>query len=268
MFRIMYDGIFSGNPPSGAPLYAGYDDGNWPDASALAARFPNAVIVRVTVSASDNEGTVLDVENGDATPAQAVTWTVRRRASGADPTVYCNEGTWAAVRSAFQAAGVAEPHYWIAKYDNDPTIMPGAVAKQYASNSGYDTSSVAPYWPGVDSTSTPPTSQENTMAYLISVTPDPTNASNKGAGIFSVDGGTVAHVPDVSDYTNLTARFGTAIVTSTARYQQLIAAQPGAVQVNATALAAAIVPLLPAVPTVEAIASAVLKAQSAAEASG
>src|SRR5207249_6099906 len=36
------------------------------------------------------------------------------------------------VRLAFAAQRVAEPYYWIASYDGDPTIPAGAIAKQYA----------------------------------------------------------------------------------------------------------------------------------------
>jgi hypothetical protein len=59
------------------------------------------------------------------------------------------------VQSAFVAAKVAQPHYWIAHYDGDPALptLNGikAVAKQFRSNNDFDTSSVADVWPGVDS---------------------------------------------------------------------------------------------------------------------
>jgi hypothetical protein len=99
------------------------------------------------------------VETGDATPAQAPGWVKARRAAGADPTVYCSASLWPTVRAAFTAAGVAQPHYWIAHYDGDPTIPAGAVAKQYVDppNSGghWDLSAVAGHWPGVDITPAP-----------------------------------------------------------------------------------------------------------------
>jgi hypothetical protein len=98
------------------------------------------------------------VETGDATPAQAVTWCTKTMAdkSNHELTVYCNTSMWPQVRAAFRAAGVTEPNYWIAKYDNDPTIPAGAVAKQYQGDThGYDKSAVADYWPGVDPAPTP-----------------------------------------------------------------------------------------------------------------
>jgi hypothetical protein len=155
--RTMYDGINTDAPkiariPSAIGLVAGYDDGNYAWSPADWALFPNSVHVHVAVFATTDSGQVLDVERGDATPAQSVDWVLMRRRAGADPSVYCNTSTWPAVRAAFQARAVAEPHYWIAQYDGQAAIPPGAIAKQYYNNdaAGYDLSIVADYWPGVD----------------------------------------------------------------------------------------------------------------------
>ncbi|WP_052069779.1 hypothetical protein [Streptacidiphilus albus] len=152
MARTMYDAVTVSAIPDGSVLVAGYVNGSYANLSGLRARFPHALVVGVTVTAGADEGQVLDVESGDASPAEAPGWVERRRAAGADPTVYCNASTWPAVRAAFSAAGVAAPHFWIADYDGDPAIPAGAVAKQYASNENYDASAVAAYWPGVDPT--------------------------------------------------------------------------------------------------------------------
>lgn len=155
--RLMYDAVTAANILAAdrtPEIVAGYIDkirlepwsgGDW-------ALFPGAIKVQIVKKASTDAGHVLDVEVGDATPTEAPGWVLMRRAAGADPTVYCNASTWPAVRAAFQAARVAEPHWWIAKYDGDPTIPAGAVAKQYRGDvaPGYDVSSVADYWPGVD----------------------------------------------------------------------------------------------------------------------
>ena len=150
--RIMYDGIDSDAAviPTGAALVAGYVDGDYAWTAADWARFPASVHVKIAVKSTTNAGSVLDVETGDATPAESVNWALTRRGSGADPTVYCNTTTWPAVRSAFQARRVPEPHYWVASYNSDPAIPAGAIAHQYASFTRWDLSSVADYWPGVD----------------------------------------------------------------------------------------------------------------------
>ncbi|MDI5966123.1 hypothetical protein [Streptantibioticus silvisoli] len=150
MTRTMYDGVTVADLPSGAPLYAGYVDGIYANVTALRKRFPKARVVEIAVFASTHAGQVLDVETGDATPAQAPGWVTARRHAGADPTVYCNSSTWPSVRAAFTKAGVAQPHYWIADYDGKATVPSGAVAKQFKSTAHYDQSVVADYWPGVD----------------------------------------------------------------------------------------------------------------------
>ncbi len=148
----MYDGVDAGRLPVTAQLVGGYVDGNYRWSDADWARFPHSVKVRIAVFSSTNDGHVLDVEPGNATPAQSVDWVLLRRRAGADPTVYMNSSTWATVRSAFRSRGVAEPHFWVAQYDNSAVIPSGAIGKQYYNNDslGYDLSVVADYWPGVD----------------------------------------------------------------------------------------------------------------------
>ncbi|MDI5965708.1 hypothetical protein [Streptantibioticus silvisoli] len=166
MTRTMYDGVTVAHLPTGAPLYAGYVDGRYANVTALRKRFPKARIVEIAVLASTDAGQVLDVETGDATPAQAPGWVVSRRHAGVDPTVYCNSSTWPAVRAAFRNAGIAEPHYWIAQYDNKATIPTGAVAKQFQNDPGWDKSVVADYWPGIDPKPVPEDTMTLTSADL------------------------------------------------------------------------------------------------------
>lgn len=156
MPRTMYDSTEANDIPTTAAMVAGYlRPSRYAWSAADWARFPRAVKVRIAIFATVNDGHVLDVEPGDATPAQAPSWVRMRRAVGVDPTVYCNASTWAQVRAEFRRQGVAEPHYWIAKYDGVAEIPAGAVAKQFANppvhGAGhFDLSIVADYWPGVD----------------------------------------------------------------------------------------------------------------------
>lgn len=156
--RTMYDGINADASviPATAQLVAGYVDGDYVWSAADWARFPHSVHVRIAVRSTTDDGHVLDVETGNASPAESVDWVLARRAAGADPTVYCNTSTWPAVQSAFQARGVAQPHYWIADYNGDTAVPAGAVAHQYTSTARWDLSSVADYWPGVDPVPTAP----------------------------------------------------------------------------------------------------------------
>jgi hypothetical protein len=155
----MLDGIAGDAPamaryPGAVAFAAGYVDGLYRWSAAHWALFPNSVHVGIAVFSTTNDGHVLDCEPGNATPAQSVDWVLSRRAAGVDPTVYCGRNTWwAAIRAAFRARGVAEPHYWVADYSvdqSDPVIPPGAIALQYRDAGQYDLSVVADHWPGVD----------------------------------------------------------------------------------------------------------------------
>lgn len=156
MTRTMYDAIDVGNLPTGGDLYAGYDDGIWPDAAAIAARFPGKEVIRITVNPADNYGVIGDGPPDNGTWPQWVGWVQMRRTAGEDPWINTNIANWQDGKDAFSAAKVDEPHWWIAHYDGDPTIPAGALMKQYATGD-YDTSSAASYLPGIDPAPVPPT---------------------------------------------------------------------------------------------------------------
>lgn len=168
--RTMYDSVTAADVPAGAQIVGGYVNGTFAWSAADWDRFPTATKVRIATRANVNDGNVLDVEKGDATPGEAPGWVVMRRAAGVDPTVYCNASALATVQAAFTAANVPQPHYWVAHYDNIPSIPDGAVAKQYindpSSGGHYDLSAVADYWPGVDA----PNSQNG--GFLMALTDD------------------------------------------------------------------------------------------------
>ena len=153
MTRRCADSVTPANLPPGFDLYGGYDDGNYNNVNAIKAMYPNKTVIHFTVFASDNFGDILDVENGDATPAQAPGWVKMRRAAGhGGPLVYCSEATWSQVRQAFQSAGVPEPGYWIAGYPGSVghALYPGSIAHQWIDYGPYDESIVVDYLPGID----------------------------------------------------------------------------------------------------------------------
>ncbi len=137
----------------GASVVMGYDDGNWPDASVLASMFPGMLVIRITTNPNDNEGDMLDVETGDATPASAPAWTQRRRAAGhGGPLTYFPDSWRQQVIDAYAAAGVHLPGLFAAAYPGRGAVLQeaGDVGHQYASNASYDTSVVIDYLPGID----------------------------------------------------------------------------------------------------------------------
>jgi hypothetical protein len=199
MTRILYDGINTDAHliPANAQMVAGYVDGLYAWSDADWARFPNAVKIRIAVFADTNDGHVLDCEPGNNTPAESVDWVLMRRKAGVEPTVYCGRNTWwPQIRAAFAARAVPEPHYWVADYSTGQQIPSGAIALQYADMGSYDLSVVADYWPGVDPAPTPAPLQEDPVAYLLDVQPDPNNKS-VNQGIWRLEGNLLFHVlPD------------------------------------------------------------------------
>lgn len=153
--RRGYDGITISSLPTDGDVYFGYVGGSWPTYLYLKAMFPTKVCISIAVNATEM-AKILDVENGDAKPADAPGWAVRMRTVGITPCVYCSTSVWPAVRAAFAVASVPLPLWWEAHYDGIPVISPGAIAKQYQNGPRYDTSVVADYWPGVDAPTEPP----------------------------------------------------------------------------------------------------------------
>lgn len=147
----MHDSITASDIPSDAVAVAGYVDGHYVWTDADWALFPNAYKLRVAVSASTNDGDVLDVETGDATPQQAPGWVAMRRKAGlARPIVYCGAYAWRSVLDAFDMAGIGHPYYWVAQYTGEPHALPGAIAVQWAgdatSGGHYDLSDIDDAW--------------------------------------------------------------------------------------------------------------------------
>lgn len=160
--RTMYDSVNWAAIPTSATMVAGYvapSGFTWPPQAWF--RFSGALHVRITPSVvTTGRGVqVLDVERGDATPAQAPSWAHAQRALGQTPSVYCSASAWGIVQAAFTGAGEPQPLYWVAAYPGTGLSLPTlngitAVAHQYAdpatSGGDWDLSVVADHWPGVD----------------------------------------------------------------------------------------------------------------------
>jgi hypothetical protein len=141
-----------------ASVVMGYDDGNWPDAATLAQMFPGKTLVRITVNPRDDEGDMLDVETGDAVPADLPAWVARRRAAGhGGPLGYFSEALRAQVDAAFLSQRVAKCGYFIAAYPGAGLALqqPGDVGHQYEDVGPYDLSVVIDYLPGIDTSPEP-----------------------------------------------------------------------------------------------------------------
>lgn len=214
--RRMADSVNAAGLPAGFDLYAGYVNGRYANMAQIEARFPGAKVIGISVTASANNGTVLDVEQFDATPTQAPGWVEMRRKAGIVPWVYCSESVWPAVIQAFTASQTPPPLYWIAAYPGPgPVLYPGSIAHQWADQGPYDESVAADFIPGIDSVQPAPQPEEEEMqifavnsqkagfvvaADLSSKTgvPGADNATLRDSGLYLIMDG-VAGRPQLSD---------------------------------------------------------------------
>lgn len=115
----MYDAIEIGQIPAGPPAVAGYVDGRWPTAAALEARFPHAHLLTIATN-PEHDADCLDIETGDAVPADAPGWLRRQQARGIQrPCLYASVSLMqSAVRPELTEAGIARAavRIWTAHY--------------------------------------------------------------------------------------------------------------------------------------------------------
>lgn len=140
MPRTMRDSTTAADIPLGdLQLVAGYANGRFAWSPADWARFGSIPKVRIDVLGNEPaSASVLDVENGDATPPEAVGWVNARRKlfPGTVPTIYCNRSTSSVVAAAMLTAGLRLSHeytFWIATLDGTKVLpnMVGIVAVQF-----------------------------------------------------------------------------------------------------------------------------------------
>lgn len=121
----MLDSVTVANLPSGADAYAGYVDGAFQNYQALKARFGgHAHLLSIAVFASDN-AECLDIETGDATPAQAPAWVRRQHGRGIRrPVLYASASVMGTVSTTLHGAGLARSSYrlWSAHYNGHAHI--------------------------------------------------------------------------------------------------------------------------------------------------
>lgn len=220
MSLTMFDAVNIEHIPGDATIVAGYVNGWWPTYNSLVARFPHAhhVSIAVTSGLPHNAivADVLDVERGDATPADAPMWAKQMRALGRKPIVYCSVSMWPAVQAEFSKSSEPEPFWWAADWTNKPHLVAGSVATQWADGTQQypglalftDTSSVSPNFPGLYTPA--PTVQQLARVKLVEL-PNPAQAHialNNGWPLKTWNGHAFVpsvgiQIPGTRQYTNL-----------------------------------------------------------------
>lgn len=119
----MWDSVDLAQIPADAQFLACYVDGWYANAAEAARRFPHARILTIAVSAA-HDADCLDIEQGDATPADAAAWFLRQEARGITrPCLYASADLMqTAVLPALHAAGISRDavRLWSAHYTGSP----------------------------------------------------------------------------------------------------------------------------------------------------
>lgn len=113
---LMFDDVTVGLLPAGAFAYASYGDGRYVNAAAIKAKFPQAKVLVIDVEANYHVGDCLDIENGDATNAEAAGWFKVREGHTQltpKPVLYTSASNVDALNKAMTAVGVARNRYFI-----------------------------------------------------------------------------------------------------------------------------------------------------------
>lgn len=132
--KHMADSVTVSDLPAGMDAYAGYAGGLFANERLVVQRFPNALHKSVAVNASE-DADILDIEAGDAIPAQFPAWHARQKARGVKvPGAYANASTMPVVIAAAMAAHLQPAAFvqWVAHFDEVAQLEGLAQAKQYS----------------------------------------------------------------------------------------------------------------------------------------
>ena len=124
MSFTMYDSVDVREIPHDAKAVAGYVGGHWPTFRTLQRLFPHAHKLSIAVNARQ-DAQCLDVERGDATPAEAPAWVRRQQKRGLRrPVIYCSVSEAPAVLRALKRAGIKrrQIRLWTAHYTFKPHL--------------------------------------------------------------------------------------------------------------------------------------------------
>lgn len=120
--RVMYDSVSVGDIPADARAVAGYVDGNWPTFKQLRRFHANRLSIAVH---PDADAACLDIENGDATPADAPAWVHRQIARGQNrPVIYASRDTILSILQVLERGQIhrGDVRIWSAHYGQGPHI--------------------------------------------------------------------------------------------------------------------------------------------------
>lgn len=116
---LLFDDVTVSLLPAGYDAYAAYADGAFKNAAQVQARFPKAAVLSIDVNGTDTSADALDIENGDATNATAVSWVRAKTAAKAKlVVVYTSVSNVNDLVAVLTNAGITRTEYkiWSAHY--------------------------------------------------------------------------------------------------------------------------------------------------------
>jgi hypothetical protein len=159
----MRDAVSVSAIPAGTPAVAGYLSGFWPTFRPLVLAFPRAYHVPVAIGATPvykslvGRMSCLDIEPGDATPAEGGPWAKGEIGLGVKPCEYANESTMPAVKASLAhwlgSGWRAKVFLWVAAWTYHPGLLAGYDADQWTNHGpqgqNYDESTVSRAFLGI-----------------------------------------------------------------------------------------------------------------------
>jgi hypothetical protein len=142
----IYDSITPSSLPADQPA-AVYATGDY--AAAASSVSGHSKVLWIDTTGSDYAASALDVEPGDATPAQAAYWAEHRLSDhpGSLAIIYTMRSEWPQVQAAVGTLShsmQSRVRWWIADPTGVPHIVPGAAATQWYWGQNYDITSASP----------------------------------------------------------------------------------------------------------------------------
>jgi len=143
----LYDSVTPSSLPASSQAVAVYANGSYAAQPSQVGK--RGLTLWIDTNGSDPNADVLDVEPGDATPAQAAAWVQQKLDASPNSTaiVYTMRSDWGAVQAAIgQLAWWMPSHtkYWIADPTGVPHLVPGSQATQWYWGQNYDASLALP----------------------------------------------------------------------------------------------------------------------------
>lgn len=138
----LYDSVQAWGVPELGPedLAAGYETGGLVSFPGLRDRFGWRVL-SIDVTGRSFGADVVDLERGDASPAELPNWLKVHNEGRPTGVVYCSYSRWDEAR---RAAGSIPCLWWVAEWTGSPHLPLGADACQFATSPAYDVSVFSP----------------------------------------------------------------------------------------------------------------------------